>query len=123
MTLKLHLLLDAVFLGGSRGARVTDPNFSVPITDLIRGFPSVVFLNYGINDLAANVPPLQAAIKVFEIAKLIISQVPSAWTGIAATLLSGRRTVHLLFKLPVPILDTSECVNHFIRLIFPEIGP
>ena len=34
---------------------------------------------------------------------------PSAWTGIAATLLSGGRTVHALFKLPVPILDTSVC--------------
>ncbi|KAK7089794.1 hypothetical protein V1264_024238 [Littorina saxatilis] len=33
----------------------------------------------------------------------------SAWTGIAATLLSGGRTVHNLFKLPVPILDTSTC--------------
>lgn len=32
-----------------------------------------------------------------------------AWTGIAATLLSGGRTVHNLFKLPVPILDTSVC--------------
>jgi hypothetical protein len=33
----------------------------------------------------------------------------SAWTGIAATLLTGGRTVHNLFKLPVPILDTSVC--------------
>ena len=51
----------------SRGARVTDPNFSVPITHLIRGFPSLVFINFGTNDLAAYVPPLQAAVKVFEI--------------------------------------------------------
>ena len=34
---------------------------------------------------------------------------PCAWTGIAATLLSGGRTCHNLFKLPVPILDTSVC--------------
>ena len=34
---------------------------------------------------------------------------PSAWTGIAATLLKGGRTVHSLFKLPLPILDTSTC--------------
>lgn len=33
----------------------------------------------------------------------------SAYTGIAATLLKGGRTVHNLFKLPVPILDTSVC--------------
>ena len=33
----------------------------------------------------------------------------SAWTGIAATLLAGGRTVHNLFKLPVPILETSVC--------------
>ena len=33
----------------------------------------------------------------------------SAWTGIAATLLSGGRTVHNLFKLPVPIVETSTC--------------
>jgi hypothetical protein len=33
----------------------------------------------------------------------------SAWTGIAATLLKGGRTCHNLFKLPVPILDTSVC--------------
>ena len=33
----------------------------------------------------------------------------SAWTGIAATLLAGGRTCHNLFKLPVPILDTSVC--------------
>ncbi|XP_014670443.1 PREDICTED: uncharacterized protein LOC106811370 [Priapulus caudatus] len=31
----------------------------------------------------------------------------TAWTGIAATLLTDGRTVHNLFKLPVPILDTS----------------
>ena len=33
----------------------------------------------------------------------------AAYTGIAATLLSGGRTLHSLFKLPVPILDTSTC--------------
>ena len=33
----------------------------------------------------------------------------SAWTGIAATLLAGGRTCHNLFKLPVPIMDTSVC--------------
>ncbi|XP_055845576.1 uncharacterized protein LOC129915415 [Episyrphus balteatus] len=30
-----------------------------------------------------------------------------AWTGIAASLLEGGRTCHSLFKLPVPILETS----------------
>ena len=38
-----------------------------------------------------------------------IKVAPSAWTGIAATLLSGGRTVHTLFRLPVPILETSVC--------------
>jgi hypothetical protein len=33
----------------------------------------------------------------------------AAWTGIAATLLAGGRTCHSLFKLPVPILDTTVC--------------
>ncbi|XP_065907872.1 uncharacterized protein [Dysidea avara] len=33
----------------------------------------------------------------------------ATWTGIAATLLIGGRTVHSLFKLPVPLLDTSSC--------------
>ena len=32
-----------------------------------------------------------------------------AWTGIASTLLRGGVTVHNLFKLPVPILETSSC--------------
>lgn len=32
-----------------------------------------------------------------------------AWTGIAATLLHAGQTVHSLFKLPVPITDTSTC--------------
>ena len=32
-----------------------------------------------------------------------------AWTGIATTLMVDGRTVHNLFKLPVPILDTSSC--------------
>ena len=34
----------------------------------------------------------------------------AAWTGIAATLLQGGQTMHSLFKLPVPILDTSVCI-------------
>ena len=33
----------------------------------------------------------------------------TSWTGIAATLLRGGRTCHNLFKLPVPIVDTSVC--------------
>ena len=33
----------------------------------------------------------------------------SVWTGIASNLLNGERMVHSLFKLPVPILDTSTC--------------
>ena len=33
----------------------------------------------------------------------------SAWTGIASTLLRFGRTAHSLFKLPVPILNTSTC--------------
>ena len=32
-----------------------------------------------------------------------------AWTGIASILLRGGVTVHNLFKLPVPILETSSC--------------
>jgi hypothetical protein len=32
-----------------------------------------------------------------------------AWTGIASTLLIKGRTVHSLFKLPVPLTDTSVC--------------
>ena len=30
-------------------------------------------------------------------------------TGISAQLFSGGKTLHNLFKLPVPILDTSTC--------------
>ena len=33
----------------------------------------------------------------------------AAWTGIAATLLTEGCTVHSLFKLPVPVVDTSSC--------------
>ena len=33
----------------------------------------------------------------------------TAYTGIAATLLKGGRTCHNLFKLPVPITETSVC--------------
>ncbi|XP_057291716.1 ATP-dependent DNA helicase pif1-like isoform X1 [Hydractinia symbiolongicarpus] len=32
-----------------------------------------------------------------------------AWTGIAATLLPNGKTVHSLFKLPVPVLDGCTC--------------
>ena len=31
------------------------------------------------------------------------------WTGITATLLYKGKTVHSLFKLPVPVLDNSTC--------------
>ena len=33
----------------------------------------------------------------------------AAWIGIEATLLLGGRTVHSLFKLPVPLLEMSTC--------------
>ena len=33
----------------------------------------------------------------------------AAWTGIAATLLTGGKTLHSLFKLPVPLTETSVC--------------
>lgn len=35
--------------------------------------------------------------------------VPVAWTGIAAALLAGGRTVHSTFKLPVPVSENSSC--------------
>ena len=38
-----------------------------------------------------------------------MSVASAAWTGIAATLLTGGQTIHSLFKLPVPLLDTSTC--------------
>ncbi|CAI9729194.1 ATP-dependent DNA helicase PIF1-like [Octopus vulgaris] len=31
------------------------------------------------------------------------------WTGIASTLLSGGKTIRSLFKLPVPLTETSIC--------------
>ena len=33
----------------------------------------------------------------------------AAWTGIAATLLTAGKTLHSLFKLPVPLTETSVC--------------
>jgi len=33
----------------------------------------------------------------------------AAWTEISATLLTGGKTVHSLFKLPVPVVETSSC--------------
>ena len=38
-----------------------------------------------------------------------LTVLPVAWTGIAATLLKGGRTVHAQFKLPVPVVDDSTC--------------
>ena len=35
-----------------------------------------------------------------------------AWTGIASILLKNSVTVHNLFKLPVPLLDTQTCWTH-----------
>ncbi len=33
----------------------------------------------------------------------------AAWTGIAITFMTEGRTVHGLFKLPVPVLENSTC--------------
>src|SRR6266536_2141880 len=33
--------------------------------------------------------------------------IPAAYTGIAASLLEGGRTLHNIFKLPIPLLDNS----------------
>ena len=35
--------------------------------------------------------------------------IPISWTGISASLLDGGRTVHSVFKLPVPLNETSTC--------------
>ena len=35
----------------------------------------------------------------------------AAWTSIIATLLTGGKTLHSLFKLPVPLTGTSVCVQ------------
>ena len=38
-----------------------------------------------------------------------ISVITSAWTGIAATLLKSGKSLHSIFKLPVPLSETSVC--------------
>ena len=38
-----------------------------------------------------------------------LSVATCAWTGIAAALLYNGKTVHSLFKLPVPVLDNCSC--------------
>ena len=48
-------------------------------------------------------------ITVHELRGRTLNVATVAWIGIATTLLLGRRTVHSLFKLPVPLLETSTC--------------
>ena len=38
-----------------------------------------------------------------------LNMATAAWIGIVATLLLGECTVHSLFKMPVPLLETSTC--------------
>ena len=53
---------------------------------------------------------IQTTFKQQIVKTMIIFQVAAgAFTGIAANLLEEGRTVHGLFKLPVPLLETSSC--------------
>ena len=75
--MKMTMYVLQVFFFGSRGASVTNSNFVFPFVHLQRVLPTVVVFNYGTNDLANNVPPLQAAVKVVDMAKDLLTQVPS----------------------------------------------
>ena len=46
---------------------------------------------------------------VREVLSRNMSVLTCAWTGIAATLLYKGKTVHSLFKLPVPVVEGSTC--------------
>ena len=61
----LMLFFCVFFFGGGGGGGAGELGLQTQ-TSLFPSLTSVVFLNYGTNDLAANVPPLQAAVKVFE---------------------------------------------------------
>ena len=75
--MKMTMYVLQVFFFGSCGASVTDSNFVFPFVQLQRVLPTVVVFNYGTNDLANNVPTLQAAVKVVDMAKDLLTQVPS----------------------------------------------
>ena len=82
--MKMTMYVLQVFIFGSCGALVTDSNFVFPFVQLQRLLPTVVVFNYGTNDLANNVPPLQAAVKVVDMAKDLLTQMPLSnmlWYG------------------------------------------
>jgi hypothetical protein len=86
-------LVEAVIAAASEIAQTDQPKCHAYFLDGPGGSGKTMMYNTLISYFRAHHMPVAA----------------SAWTGIAATLLKGGRTVHSLFKLPVPILETSTC--------------
>ena len=66
--LRLEHLIDSIHLIGNRGAKIVDPNFSLPYDELLHIRPGIVIIDLGTNDLAAGTPPIVVAVKVVDIA-------------------------------------------------------
>ena len=78
--LRLHDLVSTLHLIGERGVKVTDNSFRLPLEDLNNVNPEILVMNYGTNDLASGVAPINVAVKVVDLAQLLYNEITSIKT-------------------------------------------
>ena len=92
--LRLDDLVDAFHLMGTRGAKITNSNFELPLRDLVQSRSDFVIINYGTNDLVSGISPLTVATKVLDIAKTLLRRVPTVKHIIICSAVNRQATIN-----------------------------
>lgn len=109
---KVNKTIDKLKIIGKRGARITDPSFSLPQRDLLRYKPSFVILDYGSNDVVSGADPLNIATTIVDLANTLVEKYSVQQVFICSIL---TRTGTLGCLTPPQFKEAAVRVNKYLR--------
>jgi len=109
---RLSNLISHLHMYGIRGAKITDPEFTLPAQLLNQYNPTYAILDFGTNDLVMGTDPLNIAVTLYDIANILRDQYNISRVVICSII---PRYSALRNLTPARFSALAHQANHFLK--------